>query len=287
MQAGNLPVCTIDLFDEKSKHFWISSLDGLLFKYPFLENPHIHNFYALFFIEDAQGEISIDQEKIVLNDAKVIISKPRCINSIDINSRAKGKIVFFDEEFFSLRYNNNNLYQFTFLNREGKSSVRITEQQSERLMLFLNLLQDEFLLQKSETKKVLRSYLNILLFELERMFGTTSVSKNQNPKQDKIQQFEKLIDKYFIEKKLPSSYADLLNVSPNYLNKICKEVTGNTAGDLIRKRVVIEAQRLIHYTHYSINEIADKLGFENVSYFVTFFKKQTNITPEQYRKVEK
>lgn len=287
MQAGNLPVCTIDLFDEKSKHFWISSLDGLLFKYPFLENPHTHNFYALFFIEDAQGEISIDQEKIVLNDAKVIISKPRCINSIDINSRAKGKIVFFDEEFFSLRYNNNNLYQFTFLNREGKSSVRITEQQSERLMLFLNLLQDEFLLQKSETKKVLRSYLNILLFELERMFGTTSVSKNQNPKQDKIQQFEKLIDKYFIEKKLPSSYADLLNVSPNYLNKICKEVTGNTAGDLIRKRVVIEAQRLIHYTHYSINEIADKLGFENVSYFVTFFKKQTNITPEQYRKVEK
>ena len=93
-----------------------------------------------------------------------------------------------------------------------------------------------------------------------------------------------MIDKHFETKKLPSAYAELLHVSPNYLNKICKEETGQTAGDLIRKRITIEAQRLLHYTNYNINEIADKLGFENTSYFVTFFKKQTETPPEQFRK---
>jgi AraC-like DNA-binding protein len=112
------------------------------------------------------------------------------------------------------------------------------------------------------------------------------IVKNRNIKQDKIQLFEKLIEKHFVSKKLPSCYATMLNVSTNYLNKLCKEETGQTAGDLIRKQIIIEAQRLLHFTNYSINEIADKLGFENVSYFVTFFKKQIQKTPEQYRKEE-
>jgi AraC-like DNA-binding protein len=99
-----------------------------------------------------------------------------------------------------------------------------------------------------------------------------------------VQEFEQLIDKYFETKKLPSAYAELMHLSPNYLNKICKEETGQTASDLIRKRITIEAQRLLHYTNYSVKEIADKLGFDNYSYFVTFFKKQTGTTPEQFRK---
>lgn len=286
MQTDSLPVCELDLFDKGFKHFWISDLSDLLIKFPFLEYPHKHNFYALFIIENAQGEIIIDNEKIMLNDAKVIIIKPRCINSIDINTQAIGRMILFSEDFFSLRYNNNILNQFAFLNREAKVAIRINEVQRKRLSLFSELLQEEYLLQKSETKKVLRSYLNIILFELERMYSPIGITKNRSSKHDKIQQFEELIEKNYVTKKLPSSYSDLLNISANYLNKLCKEETGQTAGDLIRRRIVIEAQRLIHYTNFSVNEIADKLGFENPSYFITFFKKQTQKTPEQFRKNE-
>ena len=132
--------------------------------------------------------------------------------------------------------------------------------------------------------EILPVQLNIVLFELERLYNPTGFVKSKNLKQEKVHEFEQLIDKHFETKKLPSAYAELLHVSPNYLNKICKEETGQTAGDLIRKRITIEAQRLLHYTNYNINEIADKLGFENTSYFVTFFKKQTETPPEQFRK---
>ncbi|WP_353087600.1 helix-turn-helix domain-containing protein [Flavobacterium sp.] len=119
---------------------------------------------------------------------------------------------------------------------------------------------------------------------MERIYNPQIQPKTNNSKNEKIKEFEKLVEQHFKEQKMPSFYAEKLHVTPNYLNKICKSETGKTAGDLVRKRITIEAQRLLHYTSLSINEIAHDLGFENVSYFITFFKKQTLTTPEQFRK---
>jgi AraC-like DNA-binding protein len=284
MDATELTVCNIGIFGIGVRHFWLDELGGLLEKFPVLEFPHKQDFYTLIIVEDAEGEITIDAHKIRLDKAKAIIIKPRCISSIDINRKAKGKIICFTEDFFSLRYNNNILYQFSFLRSEAKPHIRLTNEQKLKWDVLVNLLSEEYILKKRETKKILRSYLNIVLFELERLYNPTGFLKSKNFKQEKVHEFEQLIDKHFETKKLPSLYAELLYVSPNYLNKICKEETGQTAGDLIRKRITIEAQRLLHYTNYSVKEIADKLGFENTSYFVTFFKKQTETTPEQFRR---
>ena len=143
---------------------------------------------------------------------------------------------------------------------------------------------DEFKNRKMSSKKALRSFLNIMLIEMERSYNPLTNMHFSNPVREKIQRFQKLIEKNFKTAKLPSEYAEILNVSTNYLNKICKKTTGITSGDLIRRHIVLEAQRLLHYTNYSINEIANELGFEYTSYFVTFFRKMTNQTPEQFRK---
>jgi AraC-like DNA-binding protein len=285
MQATELAVCNIGLFGEGIRHFWLDDLVGLLERYPDLEFPHKQDFYTLIVVDEAEGEIILDNHRIRLEGSKAIIIKPRCISSIDINRNAKGKIINFTEDFFSMRYNNNILYQFSFLKRESKSYIRFSKEQKLKWDIFVKFLTEEFDLKKRETKTVLRSYLNIMLFELERLYSPNGFVKSKNIKQEKIQEFEMLIDKHFETNKLPSEYADKLNVSPNYLNRICKEETGQTAGGLIRKRITIEAQRLLHYTNYNVNEIADRLGFENTSYFVTFFKKQTDTTPEKFRKI--
>ena len=285
MQISEIPDRSLSLFTGDESHFWMDKTANLLQRFPFLEYPHRQDFFMLLFIDDAEGEISIDNQKIRLDSAKVIVIKPRCISSIDINRKAKGKIICFTEEFFSLRYNNNILDQFSFLDDTSKLFVRLSEEEADKWEYLLEIFFKEFNLHRRESAKVLRSYLNILLFDLERLYDPSGFVVNNSPKQQKIKEFEKLIDKDFKIKKMPAAYADLLNVTPNYLNKICKEVTNYTAGDLIRKRIVIEAQRLIHFTNYSINEIADQLGFENASYFITFFKRQTNKTPEQFRRL--
>ena len=147
----------------------------------------------------------------------------------------------------------------------------------------VNLCDKEFVLGQSQAETVLRSYLNIILFELNRLYLPIGFLNSKNIKQEKINHFEILIEEHFKSNKMPSHYADLLNLSPNYLNKICKSETGQTAGALIRKRIVVEAQRLLQYTNLSVNEVANALGYENLSYFVTSFKKQVGQTPEQFR----
>lgn len=177
------------------------------------------------------------------------------------------------------------MYQFSFLQRDTTFFFRLKNSQMKKWSLLLNMLSEEYHQHKKESQKILRSYLNIVLFELERSYNPSGFQRKKSNRNKKIQLFEDLIKKHYIQKKLPSAYAEMLHVSPNYLNKICKEETGQTAGDLIRKHIIIEAQRLLYYSYESVSEIADTLGFESVSYFVTFFKKETKTTPEQFRKL--
>lgn len=283
MQEMNISFCDMGLFGDGIEHFWVEDLKGLLEDYPTLENPHKQDFYVLLLIKEAEGEVMVDNHKIRLDKTKAIVIKPHSINQLSINREAEGKIICFTEEFFSLRYNNNQLNRFTFLNQSGGCFVRIKAKEWEKCELILSLVFNEFKQKKGEYTHLLRSYLNIILFELERQYPYPSNEKSKSLSRGKIRKFGQLIDKHYKEEKLPSFYAEKLNVSANYLNRLCKQETGLTAGDLIRKRIITEAKRLLIYTDNMVNEIAYSLGFENTSYFVTFFKKYDNHSPEKFR----
>ncbi|WP_291060157.1 MULTISPECIES: helix-turn-helix domain-containing protein [unclassified Empedobacter] len=76
----------------------------------------------------------------------------------------------------------------------------------------------------------------------------------------------------------------MLYITPNHLNALCKDVLATSAGELIRSRIVLEAKRLLVNKEISVTEIAYLLNFQDASYFVKFFKKYTEFTPEQFRK---
>jgi AraC-like DNA-binding protein len=284
MYTAQTPVCNLGLFGNHANKFWMGSLHQLPQRYPLLAQPHKHDFYAFLILDRAEGYVHIDGQTVTAGNTMIIIIKPGCINTIALNENAKGTLICFTEEFFSLRYNNNILSQFSYLSTNAVPDIVLAPEQLSHLQKLLEFLLEEFTEERKGSEKVMRSYLNIFLFEVERLYNPLEVAKSHTLKQEKMHLFQKLIDGNFKEKKLPSDYADMLNVSPNYLNKICKEETGQTAGDIIRRHVTTEARRLLHYTNYSVNEIADKLGFGHASYFVTFFKKQTQQTPELFRR---
>jgi AraC family transcriptional regulator, transcriptional activator of pobA len=60
-------------------------------------------------------------------------------------------------------------------------------------------------------------------------------------------------------------------------------VSGVTAGHLIRQRVLTEAKRALVFTGQPINEISYDLGFADPSHFARFFRKQTAMTPQEFR----
>ncbi|PZU86142.1 MAG: AraC family transcriptional regulator [Chryseobacterium sp.] len=100
-------------------------------------------------------------------------------------------------------------------------------------------------------------------------------------------QFKHLVKQRFKSLKSPSSYAELMNISPSYLSEVVKDITGNPAGYWIQQEIIIEAKRLLFYTDLTIKEIANQLGYDDYAYFSRLFSKLTKQSALDFRKKNK
>ena len=78
-------------------------------------------------------------------------------------------------------------------------------------------------------------------------------------------------------------YADRLAIHVNHLNTVLKETTGKTTTYIVSNRITQEAKYLLKQTDWTVSEIAYSLGFEEVAHFSNFFKKQTSLSPNNFR----
>lgn len=98
-----------------------------------------------------------------------------------------------------------------------------------------------------------------------------------------VVRLKRLIDLHIAECRRPADYASMLNVSRVYLNEAVKAVTGVSAGEFIRSHAVLSAKRMLVHTDLDINQIAEELGYDDTSYFSRMFKKETGLTPSEFR----
>ncbi len=87
-----------------------------------------------------------------------------------------------------------------------------------------------------------------------------------------------------IKLRTASDFAEQMAVHVNHLNKSVKETTQKTTSEIIADRLLKEAKIMLRHSSWAIAEIAYNLGFDGPSHFSTFFKKQLQISPSQYRK---
>ena len=79
-------------------------------------------------------------------------------------------------------------------------------------------------------------------------------------------------------------YASELCLAPKYLSNVVKKTLQHTAGDCIDEALIRQAKSLLVSTTYSVQQIADRLGFLNQSHFGTFFRRKTGMSPAAFRK---
>ncbi|WP_286766783.1 MULTISPECIES: helix-turn-helix domain-containing protein [Sphingobacterium] len=96
--------------------------------------------------------------------------------------------------------------------------------------------------------------------------------------------FQELIKKYVKQEKQVAFYAEQLHVGNKKLTNLTKEILGATPKELIIKELLRVSKKLIVESSLSIKQIAWELGYADVNNFSTFFSKETNLTPTEYRK---
>ncbi|HRI26073.1 MAG TPA: AraC family transcriptional regulator, partial [Ferruginibacter sp.] len=99
----------------------------------------------------------------------------------------------------------------------------------------------------------------------------------------RFEELLRLLETNISSKKNVSDYTALLNLSAYQLNSITKASVGKTVSELINEQIILEAKRYLLATSNQVKDIADQLGYEDPSYFIRFFKKQTGSSPEAFR----
>ena len=95
--------------------------------------------------------------------------------------------------------------------------------------------------------------------------------------------FKRNVDKYADKEHYVSFYAEQQCLSANYLSTIVSKVSGSSATEWINRALVLHAKVLLKTTQQKTSEIADSLGFSDHATFTKFFKRETGLTPREFR----
>jgi AraC family transcriptional regulator, transcriptional activator of pobA len=289
IMARDIPVYDICTIESKGvyKDLLVERFATYLDKhYQDLHRPHRHSFYHLVLFVSGTGTHSIDFSNFKVKPYQVYFMIPGQVHSWHFEKKVDGFIVHFNEALFSsFLLDRHYLEKFPFF--QGISEEGIVQLPVEihgRVTAIFESLLEEVANQKLHSLDMIRLRL-LEFFNVVARSGTGGRQKSIPPqKQLLLRSFRQLIDQNFRNSRLPKDYAGLLYITPNHLNALCQDLVGKTAGELIRDRVLLEAKRLLTNAGMTVSEVAYDLQFQDNSYFNRFFKKETGITPEEFRK---
>jgi len=118
----------------------------------------------------------------------------------------------------------------------------------------------------------------------DELAGVLSEKKNARH-EELVQRVVQLIDSSYMNQDLSlESIADSMQMSSTYIGRLFKKHTLKTILNYIIEVRMRKAHEMLLETEYTVNEIAEKAGFSNTSYFHKAFKKCNGVTPIDFRK---
>ena len=263
------------------------------------------NMLKIVFLEAGRGVLSIDGRGIAASAPAII-----CLNGLEgfmvISSEALNtRILYFSPSVVNSAFNIENIwedandlpetakldqYYFSpFLRREGQTAdvikpelltaVRITATFDALKMQMSNFGDDYWPCRN-------RSYLIELLFVIQHCHsGQQALDKSPYADNSNISEIILFLNLNYDQKIMIDELSRQFHTNRNSLNKNFRKATGQTVFGYLIKARIDAACRLLRDTKLPVSEIAERIGFLDLSYWGRAFKSQTGLTPSDYRKL--
>lgn len=244
-----------------------------------IEKPHKHDFFVFLLFEKGSGTHFIDFVDHKVRDAQIHLLFPDQVHSWNLGKNTIGYQLMISRRFFETF---STSLQFSFVLYQGHPIIDLAPEIFRKLLYEFRAIQHELSVEPISWDIInLRSRLiaQIVSCEAESKFEDMMIYRTKPV----LFKYHSLVDTYFREQKSVAFYAEKLNITPNYLNILCKRHFHVPAMFLIQNRVTLEAKRLIYASEISIKEVAFDLGFNDLAYFSNFFKSQTGVSPREFR----
>jgi AraC family transcriptional activator of pobA len=264
--------------DNNRDYFYIQVQD-----HPYISEPYRAESYAIEFLRKGSIVMQTKLKRVVVHAPAILTLGPSVIRSfIKDSDEILIDIIFFKPQFFL--HNQANVFflsQYQFFDNSEMHVFNLEKTNKEKFQKIFSLIKQSIDNESNHQPSILRSYLYILIYELDSIKQTIDDEIVQNPIFEK---FKQTLFKDFISQRSVQYYADALNVTRKYLSEVIKNNSGKTASNWIEDIVVLEAKVLLQNKELTISQISDILNFPNQSSFGRFFKNAEGISPLEYRR---
>ena len=119
--------------------------------------------------------------------------------------------------------------------------------------------------------------------EVTEMFLQKILSKEEGDEHEIIRKVKNIVHEDLSQDLTVANLAAKLYVTPNYLSRLFKKITGEGCNEYIVRKRIEKAKSLLETTTLKTGEIATIVGYHDMNYFSLAFKKHTGQSPTKYR----
>lgn len=255
-------------------------------KYTEMKKTHFHDNYEIYYMLNGKKLYFINDKLYKAEKGDLIIVNPYDVHrtsSIE-KSEAERILINFKYEFIEELMKSQNISLLPLEKGSGKIRLNVREQlQIEEIL--------NGMLKECEAKEYgyipcVRAMLFTLLINVSRFSSKQEQVEETPPSsiEQKVLDVVSFICSNYQKDLTLDSIAQQFYVSPSYLSRIFKKVTGFHMSEYIQITRIKEAQKLLRETKGKVIEIAEKVGFKQIAHFNKTFRQITNTTPLKYRK---
>lgn len=270
-----------EILRESVNNFFIHALNDKTINLQLPLPPHKKTVNDFFIVTDgfAKRQIGINSYDIYKNEL-LIVPQLQVSTTEFYSEDINGFYCHFSDDFLA----DNSLLLNWQLTSGQLNKIIIEKDRTERICQLLKIINSLYRENWEIYKKLIAQYLRTVITEIS--FQKTEINSEKiSRKRDITSDYIKLISDNLDKGYTISELAEILHITPNHLNKTIKNHLGKSAQTVYNEILIQEAKVLLLQTSKDVGEIAFDLGFNDISYFGKFFKKRSEQTPLEYRKM--
>jgi AraC family transcriptional activator of pobA len=243
---------------------------------------HRHSFFYILLIEKGAGVHHIDFIRYPVTNYSIFFMRPGQVHQLILERGSIAYLIEFASDFYSpLEKSGSQVLRKV----SSKNYCQLDIARFSKLLFLLNYIFQEYSTKEDKFQEVIKASLDIFFIELVRQSRNPQNHGDNGSQymQDRLEELLELITSHVATHKQVSDYAQMLNLTAYQLNAITKSTLDKTCSEVINEYIILEAKRYLLATGNQINQIAYHLGYEDVSYFIRFFKKHVGASPEIFR----
>ncbi|MBO5611379.1 MAG: AraC family transcriptional regulator [Prevotella sp.] len=205
----------------------------------------------------------------------------------------KGWALLFDPELLHGTDLERRMSSYSYFSYNTNEALLMTDLQRQTIVTLLEEIRQETENDEDEQTRHILVHLIGLVLEYIARFYALQLSTPSKESTDLLTRFENLLVNYYRngtqhKHGLPTVRycAQELFLSPNYFGDLVRQLTGDTASNVIRRFLMQRAKELLA-SGMSVTETADQLGFDYPQHFTRQFKNHFGFTPSEFVKKHK